>query len=439
MKTMSLDECIRYLDDNHAKLSYTQDILDVQKAIEQAVQDLLAKVASSDERFESKLEPAGSFYDGTKIMKCDEFDFMVNLVRISEFCDLVYHDVGERFVCVRIAASTDENNYLLHTWSDFLKEMSDVTDAITGASSKDAPIFCLDSTKLKQKFYSLLREAFESVTWPPDLKLFSSTGLFFDRVGLPGLTQVAASEQIDFRWKDRLEVSVDLALAIECKGWPLLTGMFDSKIGDRHDSFSIKNEIKSSGFHVVPKLGPVWNISWSRTETELLKHILQQNDEAAVGYRVAKLIKGTHFVRVMKGFVSSDTIKICESLTLKHLLMVLWVSSADFSKKGCAEILLGVFKLLLDGLNSQYCTHFFANFSTVKPGEGLPTLAQVLEKCIDQLQEIHLVEKSQVPRRCEEFLNAKIDVQFPSPPRKHRSYKVLKYNEIRSRFHTKKP
>ena len=117
---MALDDCIRYLDVNHAKLSYTQDILDVQVAIEQAVAALLAKVASYDGRFESKLEPAGSFYDGTKIMKCDEFDFMANLVRISEFCDLVYQDVGERLVFVWIAPSTDENN-LLHTWRAFLK------------------------------------------------------------------------------------------------------------------------------------------------------------------------------------------------------------------------------------------------------------------------------------------------------------------------------
>ena len=433
---MALDDCIRYLDVNHAKLSYTQDILDVQVAIEQAVAALLAKVASYDGRFESKLEPAGSFYDGTKIMKCDEFDFMANLVRISEFCDLVYQDVGERLVFVRIAPSTDENN-LLHTWSEFLEKKSDVTDAITKASSKDAPIFCLNGSKLKQKFYSLLREAFTSVTWPPDLKLVSSAGLFFDKVGLSGMTLTAASEQMDFLWKGRLEVSVDLAVAIECKGWPLLTGMFESEIGDRHPSFSIKNEIKVSGFHVVPKLGPFWYISWSRAEMVLLKHIFQQNEEAAVSYRVAKLIKGTHFVT--EGSVNSKTIKICDSLTLKHLLMVLWVSSAnDFSTKGCAEILLGVFKLLLDGLKSEYCTNFFSNFSTVKPHEHLQTLAQVLEKCINQLQEIQYAEKSQVSRRCEEFLNDKIHVPFPSPPRKHRSYKILTGNEIGSILHTKK-
>ena len=430
-----LDECVRYLDDNHAKLSYTQDILDVQAAIEQAVEALLAKVASSDERFESKLEKAGSFYDGTKIMKCDEFDFMVNLVRISKFCDLVYEDVGNRLVLVRVAPSTDESN-LLHPWSEFLEKMPDVTDAITRASSKDAPFSCLNGSKLKHKFYSLLREAFKSMTWPTDLKFVWSTGLFYDKVGLSGMAQAAASEQLDFLWKGRLKVSVDLALAIECKGWPLLTGMFESEIGDRHPSFSIKNEIKASGFHVVPKLGPCWYISWSRAEMVLLKHIFQQNDEAAVSYRVAKLIKGTHFVR--EGYVS-ETIKICDSLTLKHLLMVLWVSSAnDFSTKGCAEILLGVFKLLLDGLKSEYCTNFFSNFSTVKPHEFLQTLAQVLEKCINQLHEIQYAEKSQVSRRCEEFLNDKIHVPFPSPPRKHRSYKVLTGNETGSILRAKK-
>lgn len=64
----------------------------------------------------------------------------------------------------------------------------------------------------------MLREAFKSVSWPSHLKFLSSTGFAFDAIGLPGTTQAAASEKLDFRWKDTPKVSVDLALAVECKG-----------------------------------------------------------------------------------------------------------------------------------------------------------------------------------------------------------------------------
>ena len=184
---MALDKCIQYLDDNYAKMSHDQEIIDVQNAVEEAVAALLSKVASIDERFESKVESAGSFYEGTKIIKCDEFDFMVKLVRISGFCDLVYRDERKRLVVVRISSSTDEKK-LLQTRSD----------AITVISSGDGPIFCLNGSNLKKKCYSLLREAFKSVKWSPNLKYVSSTGLFFDRLGLSGASQAAASEQLDF-------------------------------------------------------------------------------------------------------------------------------------------------------------------------------------------------------------------------------------------------
>ena len=63
-------------------------------------------------------------------------------------------------------------------------------------------------------------------------------------MGLSGAMQASASEKLDLVWKDHLKVSVDLALAIQCKGWPLLSGMFDSFIDEGHPAFSVKTETK---------------------------------------------------------------------------------------------------------------------------------------------------------------------------------------------------
>lgn len=97
---MVLDKCIQYFDDNYVKLLYDQEIIDVQNVVEEVVVVLFSKVVFIDERFESKVEFVGSFYEGMKIIKCDEVDFMVKFVRILGFCDLVYWDVRKCFVVV---------------------------------------------------------------------------------------------------------------------------------------------------------------------------------------------------------------------------------------------------------------------------------------------------------------------------------------------------
>ena len=419
-----LDRSVAYLDEKFARLPDNDESREVQKAVDEAVSALLGSVATSDARFEYQLEPSGSFTEGTKIIQADEFDFMVDLTRLAGFCDLVYMKKRSRLVLVRISSSDGGNP--LNSWSEFCEEHSDVIDPITGTSTNNGPILCLNGSKLKQRFYSLLREAFKSVTWPSHLKFLSSTGFGFDKMGLPGATQFAASEKLDFRWKDTLNVSVDLTLAIKCKGWPLLTGMFESSIGKDHPALVIKNETKSSGFHVVPKVGPIWRISWARAETVLLKHIFCQNSEAVVSYRVAKLIKETHFVEVMERFNTSSPLSICETSSLKHLLFVLWVSAADFTTKSCGEILMDLLKMLSDGLKAGFCPHVFADLSTMKSGPLLQYLALALEKCIGNLRTMQATEISQVPKACEDFFREKIPVVFPSPPKKLSSYKITK-------------
>ena len=421
---MALPECIMCLDENFAKLPYDKETQDIQKSIEEAVSLLLKNVASTDERFESKLTPSGSFYEGTKIRHADEFDFMVCLSRLSEICDIVYLDKRKRHVLMHVL-SHDEAN-VLHVWSEFFEEVD--TKPFSRTCSRQGTFLCLDGSKLKQKFYSLLREEFKSMTWPSKLKFLTSTGLTFDRLGLSGATQAAASEKLDFLWKDHLKVSVDLTLAIECKGWPLLSGIFDSFIGEGHPAFRVKTEIKGSGFHVVPKLGAIWRISWSRAEATLLKYIFGQNEQAAVSYRVAKLINETHFVEARGDNTDVQVpVSICDSFSIKHLLMFLVISNSSYFARNCGEILMDLLQLLLDGLNTGNCpVVFLADFSSLKPGPLLQCHAIALKKCINILLSVQKTEICQVPRACDDFFSDKIPVVLPGPKRSIYSYKIKK-------------
>ena len=220
-----------------------EETVGVQKAIEEAVSALITSVGEQDARFLGKIEPSGSFYEGTKILQPDEFDFVVTLSRLSEFCDIV-HRGGRRphYILVRFCPCEKDNMW--HSCVDFCREKSNVeiVDPITGTYSiLDGPFLYLDGSTLKQRFYCLLREAFKSVKWPENLKFVSSTGFAFDKMGLSGATQFAASEKIDFLWRGNLKVSVDLALAIEFKGWPSLPGLFDDFVGRGTSCIFIKN------------------------------------------------------------------------------------------------------------------------------------------------------------------------------------------------------
>lgn len=251
------------MDENFAKLPDNEETVGVQKAIEEAVSALITSVGEQDARFLGKIEPSGSFYEGTKILQPDEFDFVVTFSRLSEFCDIVYQGGRRpRYILVRFCPC--EKDDMWHSCVDFCREKSNVeiVDPITGTYSIiDGPFLYLDGSRLKQRFYCLLREAFKSVKWPENLKFVSSTGFAFDKMGLSGATQTAASEKIDFLWRGNLKVSVDLALAIEFKGWPSLPGLFDDLLVEGHPAYSLKMDMKSSGFHATPKLDVIWRIS----------------------------------------------------------------------------------------------------------------------------------------------------------------------------------
>lgn len=157
------------MDKNYAKLPDNTGIQDIQKAIEETVSLLLLHVASNDQRFECKLEPSGSFYEGTKVRQADEFDFMVCLSKFSGKCDVVYRDRNKRHIFLRM--STLDEDEMRDSWSEFCSEVNNAVDPFDPTTDGNTCL-CLNGSMLKQKFYSLLREAFKSISWPSNIKFF---------------------------------------------------------------------------------------------------------------------------------------------------------------------------------------------------------------------------------------------------------------------------
>ena len=81
--------------------------------------------------------------EGTKIMQADEFDYMVNLSRLTGCCEVVYRRKRLVLLCV----SSRNKDDLLHSWSEFCEKISDISDTVTGKSLNDGnPVLYLDGS-----------------------------------------------------------------------------------------------------------------------------------------------------------------------------------------------------------------------------------------------------------------------------------------------------
>ena len=83
-----LDLFIRDLDERKGKLPYCQEVRDIQSSVEKFVKALLLGVNS------------GSFYEGTKVGKPDEFDYFVQLDNFSRPKDILYEELAHCMVIV---------------------------------------------------------------------------------------------------------------------------------------------------------------------------------------------------------------------------------------------------------------------------------------------------------------------------------------------------
>ena len=97
-----LDHFIRDLDERKGKLpccqEYVQEITDIQASVENFLKALLLDIEKDLPFFKTTLINSGSFYEGTKVGKPDEFDYFVQMDNLSQ--DIRFEELKHRMVAV---------------------------------------------------------------------------------------------------------------------------------------------------------------------------------------------------------------------------------------------------------------------------------------------------------------------------------------------------
>ena len=123
-----LDHFIRDLDERKGKLSCCQEVIEIQTSVERFLKTLLEKVEKDHPFYKTTLIKSGSFYEGTKVGKPDEFDYFVQLDNFSQPEDILFEELAHSVVTVIPSESAFEKllnvnrNLCSFDWKDKIKK-----------------------------------------------------------------------------------------------------------------------------------------------------------------------------------------------------------------------------------------------------------------------------------------------------------------------------
>ena len=95
-----LDLFIRDLDERKGKLPCCQEVTDIQTSVERFLKVLLLAAEKELPFYKTTLVESGSFYEGTKVGKPDEFDYFVQLDNLSRPEEIRFEELSHCMVAV---------------------------------------------------------------------------------------------------------------------------------------------------------------------------------------------------------------------------------------------------------------------------------------------------------------------------------------------------
>ena len=231
------------------------------------VEELLKLVSEEDRKFNSKILSTGSAFEGYRIGKPDEFDYMCELESLTdEKCEILpTEDPG--FVRVRVKEDYREE------WRMFLSEEG-----------------FLDASKIKyflaEKLYVKSgSKAFARKRWNLS---FNTTSYDSCVLCQPVIATSKAGLKMTLFWRGNvykfMPIDIDITPAMHIPGWPK-----SAKVPPSH----VLSSCDEVGYHIVPKSeggdSLLWRLSFSVAELQILQNTTPIQ---AACYTALKIIKG---------------------------------------------------------------------------------------------------------------------------------------------------
>ena len=220
METFLLD-----LDETRGKLPCCQEISLIQRRVTKVIDAILLEVWRENPFFKTTLINSGSFYEGTKVGKPDEFDFFIQLDALSSPEDVSFEELPCSTVCVVPSKAACENVRFAFTDQEYGSHFFDFRDFEWKRTIK-TPFYNIFNSKAKNfEAYGmkvvLLYEGDDTVKAPPPL---SKHG--------PAYTLLLEWNGGESDLYKGMKISVDLTLAVKINSKSTLRGLeFDSPSG----------------------------------------------------------------------------------------------------------------------------------------------------------------------------------------------------------------
>ena len=212
------------LDETSGKLPCCQEISLIQRRVRKVIKAILLEVRRENPFFMTTLINSGSFYEGTKVRKPDEFDFFVQLDAFSFPEDVQFNELPCSAVCVVPCESACENVRFAFTDQEYGSHFFDFKDFEWKRTIK-TPFYNIFNSKAKNF------EAYGMKVVLPYENYASKTPPALSKHG-PAYTLLLEWNGGESDLYKGMKISVDLTLAVRINSKSTLRGLeFDSPSG----------------------------------------------------------------------------------------------------------------------------------------------------------------------------------------------------------------
>ena len=219
METFLLD-----LDEKRGKLPCCQEISLIQRRVRKVINAILLEVWRENPFFKTTLINSGSFYEGTKVGKPDEFDFFIQLDALSSPEDVSFEELPCSTVCVVPSKAACENVRFAFTDQEYGSHFFDFRDFEWKRTIK-TPFYNIFNSKAKNF------EAYGMKVVLPYENYASKTPPALSKHG-PAYTLLLEWNGGESDLYKGMKISVDLTLAVRINSKSTLRGLeFDSPSG----------------------------------------------------------------------------------------------------------------------------------------------------------------------------------------------------------------